>query len=210
MVRRGGSFSPFLGRPLGRPDLSNMIKSLQQIHTQLPRWADQWLDTIVILTQIAAVTLVAWLLMRLVRHLTKRMAAKYGLPPLVVLLPRRAINIAIGAGAFFLSLQRLGVSGPVLWTAFTGFVTVGAVAFFAAWSVLSNLFCTLLIFVTGAFRHGDIVELLESGDKPGYKGHVVDINLVYTTLQDATPDSGGALLQIPNSLFFQRALRRWR
>lgn len=187
-----------------------MIKALQQIHTQLPLWADQWLDTIIVLVQIAAIALIAWLFMRLVRYLTKRMAAKYGLPPQIVLLPRRAINIAIGAGAFFWSLQRLGVSGPALWTTFTGFVTVGAVAFFAAWSVLSNLFCTLLIFVTGAFRHGDMVELLESGDKSGYKGRIVDINLVYTTLQDADPDTVGALLQIPNSLFFQRALRRWR
>lgn len=187
-----------------------MIKTLQSIHTQLPPWADQWLDTVTLFGQIAAIALIALLAMRLVRRLTLRLAAKYGLPAPVVLLPRRAINVAIGAAAFFWALQRLGVSGPVLWTAFTGFVTVGAVAFFAAWSVLSNLFCTLLIFLTGAFRMGDLVELLETGDKPGYKGRVVDINLVYTTLQDADAESSGAMLQLPNSLFFQRVLRRWR
>lgn len=187
-----------------------MIESLRRIHAQLPTWADQWLDTVTLLGQIAAIGLIAWLAMRFVRRTTLRLAVKYALPAPVVVVLRRAVNAAIGAAAFFGILQRFGVSAPVLWTAFTGFVTVGAVAFFAAWSVLSNLFCTLLIFLTGLFRMGDLVELLEAGDKPGYKGRVVDINLVYTTLQDADPASAGAMLQLPNSLFFQRAVRRWR
>lgn len=187
-----------------------MVGIFQQLHTQLPQWADRWLDSLIVAGQVLGITLAAWLAMRLVRRLTLRLAAKYALPPQVVLLPRRAINSAIAAAAILWSLERTGVSGTVLWTAFTGFVTVGAVAFFAAWSVLSNLFCTLLIFMTGSFRLGDMVELLESGDKPGYKGRVVDINLVYTTLQDADVASAGAMLQLPNSLFFQRVLRRWR
>ena len=74
----------------------------------------------------------------------------------------------------------LGMSATVLWTAFTGFATVGAVAFFAAWSVLSNLFCALLIFTVGPFRLGDYIEVLDTAEKPGAKGRVVDINLLYS------------------------------
>ncbi|KAA5706122.1 mechanosensitive ion channel family protein, partial [Klebsiella pneumoniae] len=37
------------------------------------------------------------------------------------------------------------------------------------------------------------------------------INLLYTTLEETLEDgSPGPLLQIPNSLFFQKAVRRWR
>ena len=123
---------------------------------------------------------------------------------------QRVVGFVVYGGAVLWSLERLGVSGSVLWAAFTGFATVGAVAFFAAWSVLSNLFCALLIYTTRAFRVGDQVELLETADKPGVKGHVTDINLVYTTLRE-TGDDGKATttLQLPNSLFFQRVLRRW-
>jgi small-conductance mechanosensitive channel len=97
-----------------------------------------------------------------------------------------------------------------LWTAFTGFAAVGAVAFFAAWSVLSNIFCTLLIVTTRPFGLHDYIELLESGEKPGFKGHVRDINLIYTTLLEPTgPNGQGTVLQVPNSLFFQRPVRRW-
>ena len=43
------------------------------------------------------------------------------------------------------------------------------------------------------------------------RGKVVDINLVYTTLRETDDGEGaGTVLQIPNSLFFQRVLRRWR
>ena len=87
---------------------------------------------------------------------------------------------------------------------------VGAVAFFAAWSVLSNIFCTLLIVTTRPFRLHDQIELLESGDKPGLKGQVIDVNVIYTTLKESRADGEAAsVLQIPNSLFFQRILRRW-
>ena len=138
-------------------------------------------------------------------------AQTYALPPSVTVVSRRVVGVLVYGGAVLWSLERMGVSGSVLWTAFTGFAAVGAVAFFAAWSVLSNLFCALLIFTTRAFQAGDTVELLEAGDKPGFKGRVVDINLLYTTLPELPKEGAGegTMLQLPNSLFFQRALRRW-
>ena len=38
---------------------------------------------------------------------------------------------------------------------------------------------------------------------------MIDINLIYTTLQEIGGPAEGTLMQIPNSLFFQRGLRRW-
>ena len=116
----------------------------------------------------------------------------------------------IHATALLMVLDRLGVSGTVLWTAFTGFTAVAAVAFFAAWSVLSNIFCAVLIVTSRPFRLHDFVELIENGEKPGFKGQVVDINLIYTTLQESMDDGSETLIHVPNSLFFQRATRRWK
>lgn len=186
-----------------------MNKQIQYLHDQLPQWAADWLDILVPAVQVALIVLTAWLVMRVARRLTRRLADAYALPPKVTLLSRRIVGVVVYCGALLWSLERMGVSGSVLWTAFTGFAAVAAVAFFAVWSVLSNLFCALLIFTTRAFRSGDLVELVESGDKPGLKGHVVDINLVYTTLRESGDERSGTTLQLPNSLFFQRALRRW-
>ncbi len=178
---------------------------------QLPIWVQEWLGVIVPLGQVVLIILGAWLLRLLARRAGDRLWKRYDAPPELVVGSRRVVTFLISAAAFLLILQRLGVSGTVLWTAFTGFAAVAAVAFFAAWSVLSNIFCTMLILATRPFRLGDHVELLDGGDKPGLGGRVTDINLVYTTLQEVD-DAGeprGSVLRVPNSLFFQRIVRRW-
>ena len=181
----------------------------------LPVWIQQWLGVIVPAVQVLLVLAAAWLLHRLARGIISRAVARYDLPPELAIGGRRVVGFVVSLAALLLVLERLGVSGTVLWTAFTGFAAVGAVAFFAAWSVLSNIFCTVLIFTTRPFRLHDYIEVLEGADKPGLRGRVVDINLIYTTLEDHPPGAeAGAVpatvLQVPNNLFFQRIVRRWR
>ena len=138
-------------------------------------------------------------------------SAHYQLPDELLVPINGLIRWLIIASALLLVLERMGISATVLWTAFTGFATVGAVAFFAAWSVLSNLFCALLIFTVRPFRIGNYIEVLDTADKPGAKGRVVDINLLYTTLEDHGAAVGHtAWLQIPNALIFQRVVRRFQ
>lgn len=170
-----------------------------------------WREPLVVTAQILLILCLAWLAQRIVTRGITRLDARYTLLPPEILLPLRGLLrwLIVGSAAM-LVLERLGVSAEVLWAALTGFAAVAAVAFFAIWSVLSNMFCALLIFSMGPFRIGDIVELLDSGDKPGIKGRVLGVNLFYTTLEDQGADASGGLLQVPNSLFFQKTVRRWR
>ena len=179
---------------------------------RLPDWVQGWLDTIMPIGQVLLILLAAWLVQRLVRLLVRRLVDRRGLPLEMAVVLRRLSASLIAAAALLLILERMGVSGMVLWTAFTGFAAVGAVAFFAAWSVLSNIFCAVLIFSTRLFHLQDHIEILKNGEKPNLKNRVVDINLIYTSLQEVEADAsdGGSVLQIPNSLFFQRSVRRWR
>lgn len=158
------------------------------------------------------IAVVALGLQYLSRRLLGRLAETYKLPGEVVVGVRRVSAFIIYTTALLLILERLGVSGSVLWTAFTGFAAVAAVAFFAAWSVLSNIFCTMLILTTRPFRRRDRIEILESADKPGFGGVVRDIRLVYTVIEEVDADGKplGTVLRIPNNMFFQRTLRRWR
>ena len=175
----------------------------------LPPWLHEWIGALDVALSILLILLAAWLLRLLCRRLLARLGKHYTLPPPVEMAIRRLSNFLIWSSALVAILDRLGVSATVLWTAFSGFAAVGAVAFFAAWSVLSNIFCTLLIFTTRPFRLGDRIEILENGEKPGLKGRVIDINMIYTTMQEIGGPSEGTLMQVPNSLFFQRGLRRW-
>jgi small-conductance mechanosensitive channel len=185
-----------------------MKKILQSIHGSLPQWMADWFDVLVPMVEVALIMIGALTIMRVAKMFMNRLSGTYTLPVKVATLALRVIGFFVYGGAILWALERLGVSGAVLWSAFTGFAAVGAVAFFAAWSVLSNLFCALLIYTTQPFRVGDIIEVIDGGDKPGVKGRVLDINLVYTTLAE---EAGGSVttLQLPNSMFFQRIVRKW-
>ncbi|GHH46659.1 MULTISPECIES: mechanosensitive ion channel domain-containing protein [Gammaproteobacteria] len=176
---------------------------------QPPTWVAAWLDIVVPVAEVLAILGLAWLLVRILVHALRLVGRRYELPPALVIGARRIVATFLYAAALLLVLERLGVSVSVLWTAITGFAAVGAVAFFAAWSVLSNIFCSFLIFATKPFRLHDRIELIDSADKPGVCGRVIDINFIYTTLQDQRQETQGSTLQIPNSLFFQRMTRRW-
>lgn len=172
--------------------------------------SDQWRDQLLLALQLLLILLVAYVLQRLVTRAMTRIATRYPLPPELLLPVRGGVRWLIMGGALIMVLERLGVSATVLWTALSGFVAVAAIAFFAIWSVLSNLLCAVLILTVGPFRLGDVVELVESFEKPIVKGRVVDINLLYTTLEEDAESGTPATVQVPNSLFFQKVVRRWR
>lgn len=175
----------------------------------LPPQLDHWIGVATPIGQVVLILVSAWVLARFASRLIRKTTQRYELPAQLAIGTRRLLRFVIYGAAFLLILERMGVSATVLWTAFTGFAAVGAVAFFAAWSVLSNIFCTVLILTTRPFRLYDYVELLENGEKPGLRGRIVDIRLVYTILQETGGEREGTTLQVPNNLFFQRVVRRW-
>lgn len=176
--------------------------------TFLPLWAHDWIDVITIGLQIALIWLIVLLLRSLIHRFITRLSGDKQLPLDFMVGAKRLVSLILFGAAILWSLDRVGVSGTVIWTGFTGFVAVGAVAFFAAWSVLSNVFCAVLLYTTRPFGLHDRIELLEGGDKPGLAGEVMDINLIYTTLREEPVDGQEpSYLRVPNSLFFQRTTR---
>ncbi|MCD6667255.1 MAG: mechanosensitive ion channel family protein [Hydrogenophaga sp.] len=185
------------------------VLTMTDLKDLLPDWALPWIASITIGLQIALILLLALLVRSVLHRFINRLGEDKHLPVDLVVGGRRLISLLVFGAALLWVLDRLGVSGMVLWTAFTGFAAVAAVAFFAAWSVLSNIFCSILIYTTRPFGLNDEVELLESGDKPGLGGRVLDINLIYTTLEEKAPgpEDQGSYLRVPNNLFFQRMTR---
>ena len=190
-------------------NVSAAASRMQTLKNRMPEWMQDWLEIIIPGVQIVLIVLCAWLLQHALRRIVSRARERYQLPNELAGALNGLIRWLVIASTLLLVLERMGVSATVLWTAFTGFATVGAVAFFAAWSVLSNLFCALLIFTVRPYRIGDHIEVLDTAEKVGALGRVVDINLLYTTLEDHNTLHGRAWLQIPNALIFQRVVRRY-
>ena len=183
---------------------------MNRLKALIPAWATDWIDIIIPAAQIVLVLVFALALHYGTRKIINHIARRYAWPLELVVPVKGLVRWLIIGGTILLILERMGVSATVLWTAFSGFAAVGAVAFFAAWSVLSNFFCAVLIFTVGPYRLGDYIEVLDALDKPGAKGRVIDINMLYTTLEDFSADKQhSVVLQIPNTHIFQKVVRRW-
>lgn len=99
------------------------------------------------------------------------------------------------------ALLALGIDLQGLWSTLVAALSLVAIGFVAMWSILSHMLASVLIVVFRPFEVGDHVEVV--GDDP-LVGEVMDLNPVYTTLRT---DDGGTL-QVPNNLFFQKAVKR--
>lgn len=102
--------------------------------------------------------------------------------------------------ALLLICSAFGLPLNGLWTALTGVLAMVAIGFVAAWSVLVNITCTMIILMFRPFRIGDTIGF------PGeeVKGQVVDLTLIYTTLLG----EDGRQFQVPNVMFLQKSISR--
>ncbi len=99
------------------------------------------------------------------------------------------------------ALLAVGIDLEGLWSTLVAALSLVAIGFVAMWSILSHMLASILIVIFRPFEVGDRVEIVS--DDPVI-GEVTDLNPVYTTMRT---DDGGTL-QVPNNLFFQKALKR--
>lgn len=94
------------------------------------------------------------------------------------------------------------------WDVFSAIFIATAVGFIALWSVLSNAVCAVFILVMRPFRFNDYIEILEPADKkPGVEGRVVDLSLMFTTIEVEDRHDALVLCRVPNTIFFTKGVR---
>jgi small-conductance mechanosensitive channel len=85
-----------------------------------------------------------------------------------------------------------------IWLVLTSILGVGGIAFFASWSILSNIFSAFLLFFTVPFKIEDMITIKE-GDNI-ITGTIVDMTLFYVYLED----NAGNRINIPNNIILQK------
>jgi small-conductance mechanosensitive channel len=112
-----------------------------------------------------------------------------------------------------LGLQQVGVEITAIWAGLSAMLVFVGVGLVAVWSVFSNVLCSLLLLLFRPFRIGDEIEITEATGGTGLKGRVVNLNLLFTFLEEEPEESDNvrrAIVQIPNNIFFQKTIRRWQ
>lgn len=93
-----------------------------------------------------------------------------------------------------------GIDPGNIWVAISSMFAIIGVAFFAQWSILSNITAGIIIFFTSPFKIGDKIDILEK-DAP-IEATIEDILTFHTHLRTAE----GELIVYPNSLFMQKGV----
>lgn len=123
------------------------------------------------------------------------------LPRLAYAPVRLTLRYSILAVAVVLVLGRWGFQVDTIIAVIGTILGLVAIGFVAVWSVLSNFLCAFVLVLFKPFAVGDEVEL--TGGE-GVKGKVVDLSLLFTTLEVGP----GETFLVPNNTFFQRIFKR--
>jgi small-conductance mechanosensitive channel len=158
--------------------------------------AETALATAVLLIAASAIIL---LINRLISRALQRLEQRLSLPYETLVSAARLVTGVLWLITALLVLSLWGVSVSGLWTLLVSAAAVIGVGFLAVWTMISNVTASLFITVWRPFHRGHTVELLPEN----LKGRVAGRNMMYTIIREES----GALLHVPNNLFFQKMFR---
>ena len=163
-------------------------------------WSQAWVSQLGVTIVLIAVGVIA---MRIKRRAIARVST-HGEPD-----PRRDpmrtayISKLLGLVIIVLVLIAIGFVWGIkiggVWVVLSTMFTIVGIALFAAWSLLSNITCAVVMYFAGPFRLGSRITIAE-GD--GFTGTVEDMTFFHVRLRAA----GGSLHAIPNTIVLQRAV----
>ncbi|MEM6299042.1 MAG: mechanosensitive ion channel domain-containing protein [Bacteroidota bacterium] len=116
---------------------------------------------------------------------------------------KKVVNILLLVLGFIFTLLIWGVSQSDLAVFMGSVLTIVGVAFFAQWSLLSNITSSIILFFGHPIKIGDSIAILE-GKEYIIEGQIVDIGIFFITLRTDEGES----LTLPNNIFIQKSIRK--
>ena len=110
----------------------------------------------------------------------------------------KIINAVIVLTAIIFLLAVWGIKQSELLVFLTTITTILGIAFFAQWSILSNITSGLILFFGHPLRIGDEIRLTEKDYE--VEGKVVDISLFFIHIKTNTDEN----ITVPNSMALQK------
>lgn len=115
---------------------------------------------------------------------------------------KRIINFVLVLLIIGIMLMIWGVKQSDLLFFISSALTVVGVAFFAQWSVLSNITSSIIIFFNYPIKIGDHITILEKDHE--VEGRIIDIAVFYVILENERHEK----ITIPSNVFMQKIVRK--
>lgn len=115
-------------------------------------------------------------------------------------LVKRYINYLIFVLTIVILISIWGIKSEQVFLFISSVLTVIGVAFFAQWSILSNVTAGIIVFFSFPFKIGNTIEIMDK-EYP-IKAKIIDIKAFYTLLKT----SEGEDIVLPNNLLLQKGI----
>ncbi len=138
---------------------------------------------------------------RLISKSIERVAKTFEYQKPRVKIIKKLFTILLFSICFGILLFIWGVDRSELVFFITSMLTVIGIAFFAQWSIISNVTSTLIIYFNHPAKIGDTIEVLDK-EFP-IVARISDIGAFFVTLKTTE----GEVITIPNNVFIQKTIK---
>ncbi|MDX6745228.1 mechanosensitive ion channel [Polaribacter sp. PL03] len=147
------------------------------------------------------VFLIAIFVRLLATNSLKKIQLKFGFHKSRILVTSKIISILIYITAIVVIAFIWGVDEKQLLVYVSSFLTILGIAFFAQWSILSNITAGIILYINYPVKIGDSITVLEKDNN--ITGEIRDIGAFFITLK--TPNK--ELITLPNSIILQKNIK---
>jgi small-conductance mechanosensitive channel len=147
------------------------------------------------------VFILAFILRLLITKSLGKIQLKFGFQKARILLTNKVISILIYITLIVITAFIWGVDEKQLLIYISSFLTILGIAFFAQWSILSNITAGIILFVNYPVKIGDKITILEKDYNVG--GEIKDIGAFFITLKTAKNE----FITVPNSIILQKNIK---
>lgn len=126
---------------------------------------------------------------------------KFGFQKNRMIIINKIITALIYASVVIIISFIWGVNEEELFLFVSSFLTILGIAFFAQWSILSNITAGLILFVNYPVKIGDTITILEKDNN--VSGEIKDIGAFFITLQTEENE----YITVPNSIILQKNIK---
>ena len=147
------------------------------------------------------VFILAFILRLLITKSLGKIQLKFGFQKARILLTNKVISILIYITLIVITAFIWGVDEKQLLIYISSFLTILGIAFFAQWSILSNITAGIILFVNYPVKIGDKITILEKDYN--IDGEIKDIGAFFITLKTDKNE----LITVPNSIILQKNIK---
>ena len=148
-----------------------------------------------------AITLVVFIALRyLVNSIINKFGKKAEFVESRTHLVKKYIDYFIYMLALLVIISIWGIKPEQIFLFISSVLTVIGVAFFAQWSILSNITAGIILFFSSPFKIGNVIKIMDK-DYP-IEAKIIDIRSFYTLLKTAQ----GEEITFPNNLLLQKGV----